>query len=105
MKTTKLLKQIKEETSKQTSYVHGLEDKVLLRRQYYSKQSSDIMQPLQKSQWHLFQELENSILQFLWNLKRLCITKTIFKRNKEGDLKLPDFNIYDKATVIKTVWY
>ena len=101
MKTTKLLKQIKEETNKQTSYVHGLEDKVLLRCQYYSKQSSDLMQPLQ----NLFQELENSILKFLWNLKRLCITKTIFKRNKEGDLKLPDFNIYDKATVIKTVWY
>ena len=59
------------------------------------------MQPLQ----NLFQELENSILKFLWNLKRLCITKTIFKKNKEGDLKLPDFNIYDKATVIKTVWY
>ena len=74
---------------------------MLLRCQYYSKQSSDLMQPLQ----NLFQELENSILKFLWNLKRLCITKTIFKRNKEGDLKLPDFNIYDKATVIKTVWY
>ena len=27
-------------------YVHGLENKVLLRHQYYSKQSSDLMQPL-----------------------------------------------------------
>lgn len=33
------------------------------------------------------------------------IAKVILKKNKIGDLTLPDFRAYHKVTVIKAVWW
>ena len=53
-----------------------------------------------------FRELEQIISQFVWKYKKPLVARTILrKKTGTGGINLPDFRVYYKATVIKTVWY
>ena len=54
-----------------------------------------------------FRELEQIISQFVWKYKKKTqIAKAILrKKNGTRGIKLPDFRLYYKATVIKKVRY
>ena len=53
-----------------------------------------------------FRELKQMISQFVWKYKKTSNSQSnLEKENGTLGINVPDFRLYYKATVIKTVWY
>ena len=53
----------------------------------------------------IFIELGQKFFKFVWNHGRPQITKAILRRKcRARGIRLPDFRLYSKAAIIKTVW-
>ena len=53
-----------------------------------------------------FTELSTNNFTIFLEIKKPQIAKAILRKRKgPGGIKLPDFRLYYKAAVIKTVWY
>ena len=105
-----LMKETEEDTNKDTLCLYlfkeyNLEELVLLKCPYIQS-GLQIQCNSHQNSSKIFHRNRTNNLIFVWSHKSLWIVKTIFrKKNKAEGIIHPDFELYYKAKVIKTVFW
>ena len=101
------MKEIKDDTNRwrniSCSWIRRIN---IVKNEYTTQSNLQIQCNPYEATSSIFQKTRQIISQFVWKYKKPGIAKAILrKKNGPGGINLPDFRLYDKATVIKTVWY
>lgn len=100
-----MLKEIREAINGKTIHVHELKNNIVKTPVLFKAiyRFIGILTEIPKI-FFFFAGVEKLILKCIWKLKELQIVKTTLKKKKAA-VKHPDFEIYNEATINKTVWH